>query len=55
MLLDKKELHRTLETLEKSHHRLLINVRDTMISDPDGNYAAFLRGDVQQRQHDFVF
>ena len=42
VLLDKKDLHRTLETLEKSHHRLLINVRDTMISDPDGNYAAFL-------------
>lgn len=43
VMLDKRELHRTLETMEKYHHRMLINVQEHMMTDPEGHFSAFLK------------
>ena len=42
VLVDKRELHRTLETMEKFHYRVLMNVYDHMIPDRSGHFKELL-------------
>ena len=42
VLVDKRELHRTLETMEKFHHRVLFNVYDHMIQERSGHFTNLL-------------
>ena len=41
-MVDKRELHRTLETMEKFHYRVLMNVYDHMIPDRSGHFKELL-------------
>lgn len=43
VLVDKRELHRTLETMEKFHHRMLVNVYDHMLQDQEGHLNQLLK------------
>lgn len=42
VLVDRRELHRTLETMEKFHHRVLINVYDHLLQDREGHFCKLL-------------
>lgn len=43
VLIDKHQIHRTLETLENTHERILFYIDETMIQDADGSWSQVLR------------
>ncbi|MBQ7063487.1 MAG: helix-turn-helix domain-containing protein [Firmicutes bacterium] len=42
VLVDRREMHRTLETLEKYHDRVVFDVYENLIEEPQGQFAALL-------------
>lgn len=43
VLIDKYQIHRTLETLENTHERILFNIDESMFQDADGGWSEVLR------------